>query len=199
MRILPFLLAIVVPLVLAGCGERLPTYRYRMTVIVDTPEGVRTGSSVIEVRTFTSPEFPGPEAGGVITRYYGEAPVVDLGGRGLLFATLQGADRYAADTSYGERMNTGNVDERRRKIRRLMEMPGIENMRPRRYPMLVHFRDIDDPNTVEHVDPENLAASFGPGYRLDGITIEMTNDRPTESIGSRFSWWDHYRSNRLRV
>ena len=38
-----------------GCAaqnEECPPYRYRLTLAVDTPEGVRTGSSVIEVRTF---------------------------------------------------------------------------------------------------------------------------------------------------
>lgn len=38
-------------LALAGCGDPTPTYRYRLTVEVNTPEGLRTGSSVIEVET----------------------------------------------------------------------------------------------------------------------------------------------------
>jgi hypothetical protein len=34
------------------------------------------------------------------------------------------------------------------------------------FPRLVRFRDINDPKTVEKVDPTNLPASFGPGYGL---------------------------------
>ncbi|HET9630690.1 MAG TPA: hypothetical protein VFP14_14535, partial [Novosphingobium sp.] len=47
-------LAGALALMLPGCGmfgNSLPTYRYRLTVEVDTPEGLKTGSSVIEVRT----------------------------------------------------------------------------------------------------------------------------------------------------
>ena len=42
-------------LFLAGCGalasgpDKTPDYRYRLTVEVDTPEGLHSGSSVIEV------------------------------------------------------------------------------------------------------------------------------------------------------
>ncbi|MEP0393170.1 MAG: hypothetical protein ABJ205_00340 [Erythrobacter sp.] len=40
-------------LLLGGCGAEdvAPDYRYRLTVEVDTPEGLKTGSSVIEVST----------------------------------------------------------------------------------------------------------------------------------------------------
>ena len=41
------------PLALAACGlseDGAPDYRYRLTVEVDTPQGVKTGSSVIEVQ-----------------------------------------------------------------------------------------------------------------------------------------------------
>ncbi|HAW37080.1 MAG TPA: hypothetical protein DCX71_13555, partial [Erythrobacter sp.] len=40
-------------LTVAGCSltDQTPVYRYRLTVEVDTPDGVKTGSSVIEVDT----------------------------------------------------------------------------------------------------------------------------------------------------
>ena len=66
------------------------TYRYRLTLTVETPDGDRTGSSVIQVKT----RFPGglTRAQGYSTwvEAQGEATVVDLGSRGLLFATLKG-------------------------------------------------------------------------------------------------------------
>ncbi len=180
---------------LPGCGRRLPTYRYRMTVEVETPEGLKTGSSVIEVRTTNSPAFPGPEAGGTRTRVKGEAVIVDLGEAGLLFALLRGqsgdvdaAGFYAADTLLGIRMNTGSAEDRREKIRRLMAVERKGEIRPNRYPMLVRFRDIDDPTTVERVDPDNLAASFGEGYRLRRITVAITDDRVSEGIEERLDW-----------
>ena len=69
-------LAAAALLLVPACGEQLPTYRYRMTVEVETPEGLRTGSSVIEVRTRQGPGFPGPEAAGIATDVRGEAVAV---------------------------------------------------------------------------------------------------------------------------
>lgn len=39
-------------LMLSGCAvaeDKTPDYRYRLTVEVETPEGVKSGSSVIEI------------------------------------------------------------------------------------------------------------------------------------------------------
>ena len=45
------MLAVAVPVLgLAACGDSTPDYRYQLKVEVDTPEGVRTGTSVIEVQ-----------------------------------------------------------------------------------------------------------------------------------------------------
>ena len=67
------------------------------------------------------------------------------------------------------------------------------------YPMLVTFTDIDDPKSVQRVDPANLAASFGPGIRLKRITVEVTDDDVTTGIEKRLRWLDHleqYRTQR---
>jgi hypothetical protein len=37
---------------------------------------------------------------------------------------------------------------------------------PGEMPLLVRFRDMNDPKTLERVDPNDLAASFGPGVYL---------------------------------
>jgi hypothetical protein len=37
---------------ISGCGESPQTYRYRLTLEVETPEGVKGGAGVIEVRTW---------------------------------------------------------------------------------------------------------------------------------------------------
>jgi hypothetical protein len=48
------------------------------------------------------------------------------------------------------------------------------------YPLLVTFTDIADPKTVTRVDSANLAATFGPGYALTSITLEITDEPVTE-------------------
>jgi hypothetical protein len=59
---------------------------------------------------------------------------------------------------------------------------------PHELPLLVRFRDIDDPKTVERVEPGDLAASFGPGVYLERATIEITKDSISKGIEKRLSW-----------
>src|ERR1700736_3642474 len=61
-------------LALAGCGK-VERYRYKLTLAVNTPEGIRRGSSVVEV-TFWEVSLP---ARGVANQLRGEALYVDLG------------------------------------------------------------------------------------------------------------------------
>lgn len=53
------------------------------------------------------------------------------------------------------------------------------------YPMLVTFGDLDDPTSVERVDPDDLAASFGEGVALKRITVQITDDPVTTGIEGR--------------
>jgi hypothetical protein len=40
----------------------------------------------------------------------------------------------------------------------------------------------------EQVNPDNLAASFGPGVALRGATIAITNDPVTSGIEEKLGW-----------
>ena len=40
--------------------------------------------------------------------------------------------------------------------------------------------DINDPNSVIEVDPDNLAATLGPGVSLKRIMLEITDEPVTE-------------------
>lgn len=78
---------------LLGCAEPLPAYRYKITVEIDTPKGVPASPAVREVRSFNQGEgFPGPEAGGVRKEIAGEAVALDLPNGETQFALLKGND-----------------------------------------------------------------------------------------------------------
>lgn len=181
-------------LLFTACGEQLPTYRYRLTVEVETPEGLRTGSSVIEVRTHEGAAFPGPEAASTHSRIRGEAVAVDLGPRGVLFALLNSPDRQTGAGGYAwallpNRPTSGrDADERRENYRALRAVRGRVELPPDRYPMLVRFRDISDPATVEEIEPGVLSRAFGDGVRIRQITVEMTDEDVTSGIESRLAW-----------
>jgi hypothetical protein len=54
--------------------------------------------------------------------------------------------------------------------------------------LFVRFRDPNDSRTVERVDPANFAASYGHGLRLNGATIEITDDPLTTGIEQKLPW-----------
>ncbi len=98
-------LLFIAPLPLAF-GLWAEEIRYRVTVEIDTPDGMKSGSSVIGVRR-SNP--PGPVelglglrhllVGGSLypSRYYGDAPFVDLGGgRNAIMLVGKGFDWHTA-------------------------------------------------------------------------------------------------------
>lgn len=201
-------------LALPGCGvagEQLPDYRYRLTVEVDTPEGLKTGSSVIAVKTGIAGRNAIPTPGVIQRRARGEAVTVDLGPRGLLFALLRSDDNsdWASGVMFGfapdlpmpkDESGKGDATAHTRarfmgmlQKRELIVLP--ERFKGSKYaegsharPMLVRFGDIADPKTVERVDPDKLSASFGKGVTLRRITVQLTDDPVTTGIEKRLAW-----------
>lgn len=188
-------------LLISACNQSLPTYRYRLTVEVDTPEGLKTGSSVIEVRAHKGGGFPGPEAGGVRGAVRGEAVAVNLGRRGILFALLRGAegsftgaDGYAWALLPKLPTRSSDIAALRENRRALMAVEGSADLHPQNYPWLVRFRDTNDPMTVEQVNPASLQSTFGTGVRLRRIRVEMTDDSPSAGrIEEMLPWLDSMR------
>jgi hypothetical protein len=177
-------------LVLAGCNPFPQTWEWNQKLIVEvtTPEGLRSGSAVSNVK-WGEPGIHGHYK----TDYRGEATAVDLGERGILFALIgEGTKQIAAYTLHEV------LGERRADYEKLF--PKIEQFRgkrdvPReRYPLLVTFDDISDPATVKRVDPDDLAGSFGPGVSLKRITLSITDEPVTEGEVEKVLGWlgDHY-------
>jgi hypothetical protein len=86
-----------VALAVGACGEILPEkYRFRLTVEVVTPQGVRQGSNVYEI--WANPSIPGSQRR--IWGESGEAVAVDLPNGKTLFALLKtNAIRHLITTS----------------------------------------------------------------------------------------------------
>lgn len=98
------LLIVVLPLSV-DFGFWTEEIRYRVTLEIDTPEGVKTGSSVIGVKRSNPPGLVGlglalRHLGGgrhYPERYHGDAPFVDLGGgRNVIMLIGEGFDWHAA-------------------------------------------------------------------------------------------------------
>jgi hypothetical protein len=200
------LLAAGAGLMLAGCNTPARRFRERLTLYVETPEGEATGSSVIEHETgFQDGWLGGMANHSLVGGTRGEATVVDLGKRGLLFALLSpdktrkgsggpGGYEYAAFSDLNEQARSdanGNEDKRIAYfIDSLNRLKPSGDISPRSLGLLVRFRDPNDPRTVERIDPENLAASFGAGVWLKRATIEIVDEPLTTGIEKRLPWLD---------
>lgn len=166
------------------------SFRYKVTVNVETPEGLKSGSAVREVVIMQQPE-PTPESRPHVS-VKGEAVVVDLGKRGVLFATIGTNDEYIVFQTFRKE---GAIT--REGARYYENLEAKAEVAPINYPLLVGFKDINDPKTVkvaykpiiaDHDRPgmgfvvksieDNMAELYGQGVRLKNIMIEMT-DEPT--------------------
>ena len=182
---------IVLATILIGWRLASPTHtwHYRLTVEVETPEGLKTGAAVKEVSLHHEPSIL-PDQGGSIRQVgYGEAVVVDLGKRGLLFVLNNRPgyfDSYEADVFFDSF--------------RGVEKAGRSELKLEDWPALVTFRnprDLDTiavlspPENVSRVDAEtaldkNIEAAFGSGVHLKSIVIEVTTDPVTRGVIDKF-------------
>jgi hypothetical protein len=176
------------------------TLRYKMTVSVETPEGIKTGSAVREIYFSRTPQLVPDASPWMAGVSKGEAVVVDLGKRGVLFALMRG---LGGDVDYGQDVIPNAfpppdsasdkncchfTKETIRYYRSLREGKAI--LKTKEYPEFVHFRDLKDPTTVEDVldkgtiegrwdytvAADHFEEIFGKGVKLKEVTIEVTAD-----------------------
>ena len=197
---LPFRLitmsAVACILSLAACAVSTDPYRFAMTVEVETPDGIRTGYSVYEVKVSRTVVLL-PDGAKRDWSVMGEAVAVDLPNGQTLYALLR-TDAHFGDMA-GLSMATLHPDFRGTGY----DVVGVaEELSPGRYlgpsqvvrenyPMLVTFANESDPTSVALVDPDDLAATFGEGVSLRRITLELTDDPVTRGIEERLGWLDN--------
>ena len=160
--------------------------RYKMTVKVQTPEGIRTGFAIREAGRYTEPSILPDQGGTMYNLTRGEAVVIDLGQRGVLFALLGGEDeardifKYLSDAQ------------------KLVVVDLLSNNTPLRF---FYFKDLSDPMTVEpardviRCSPDvegcsngmmelsllTMDGAFGPGVTIKRVDVART-DEPFEDI-----------------
>jgi hypothetical protein len=161
------------------------TWRYKMTVTVETPEGLKTGYAVREVFYTDGPKLL-PDVAGSQWGVKGEAVVVDMGHGAYLFALVDDdGSAWIRDDIFPDspRHPDQNV------VRHYAKMEGKKTTLDKKlYPRFVTFTDIKDPKSVVAVARDNLAGPFGAGVTLKDITIEMTEEDVTWGIEQYLGW-----------
>ncbi len=175
------LLLILISLYLSGCGEMgFNNWRWhqKMTVEVEVNGKIITGPAVTSIHWW--PNFFSGGWGGASwhSKVKGEAVKVDLGEGKYLFALLS----YTRNHEYTANLATRSLYDTTKRVWIKEAFNSVLTRQkpivvPRKvYPLLVTFEDVKDPKTVKKVDPDNLAASFGEGYRLKAITLDITDE-----------------------
>lgn len=185
------LVAFAVFLPIAGCDLlfNFPEWQWhqKLTVSVMTPEGMKVGSAVTSARIEFPPKWTGVgdaagmQRGGVS----GEAVVVDLGEGRYLFALLQGYSEWTAYNAFFPELEGKAMlkEEMFPYLDLMVASDGQSRDVPRKhYPLLVTFDDINDPASVRRVNPGDLAATFGLGYRLNDVTLSIMDEPLTKGV-----------------
>jgi hypothetical protein len=197
-------------LALTGCA-RSETYRYKLTLSLDTPNGIKTGFNVVELRYFDA-IFPDR---GEMHNTRGQALYIDLGqGKQPLIALLTHIRRddevaqngrpyhyrwlgdspsfVLADVCLG---GVGNLDWIQTAIRFNERCHQPFPITPADLPDLVTFADVNNPKSLMLVDPNNLGATLGQGVSWRSITLQVTDEPLTKGIDEHLPWIRGYQLN----
>jgi hypothetical protein len=175
-----------------------PGHKYRLTVEVETPEGVKSASGVMAVH----PDRGYSRSGRTSTK--GDAVLIDLGGGKNLLALLAHIDKtidldgmnYVALRAYKAAGQNASFNE-------MSRMTGAVPVTGALIPVLVTFTDLGDPATAHTVSPDDLAAVLGKGFRLHGVVAEVVpngmwpldfggrlGEPVTHKIAAKLPWWN---------
>ena len=178
-------------------GGSTVSWNQRLTVIVDTLSGEVRGASITEITaTETMGALVPMEARGARSKVRGEAAAVEVLPGKWLFALLsddadaKGAANQLVYSAFrlGEaRMPSDRTYEADMEdlLAQSLDTPAL--IPPNAYPLLVTFDGLTQPESVREVESINLAAIFGPGVALRGMTLEITEGR----LRNILDWLDH--------
>lgn len=213
MKWLGILVAVVVVALVAYHAVFSATVRYRLTLEAEVDGEPKTGSGVIEV-TYGKNNDPISSAAFTID-VRGEAVAFDLGPRTTLFALLRGDSDPRSGPEYivlrafnfpGGALPSPVTNG----LSQVKRLSGKVDLPLTSLPLLVRFRDLDDPKSVEKVDPLDIGKSFGAGAKLVGATLEIvptgiwplswygiTGEPITRGLSSKLKWLPEYYDRHL--
>jgi len=188
------------------------TYRYRLTVEIDTPDGVKSGSSVIEVHTIQWPKWlKGLFAGNYSQSFVkGEAVFVDLGdGKNVVAllargpeARLYGMSRLAQRAFFSFPRESFMTPDNTKKLASMLGED--KDLNGELIPTLISLSNVNDSKTAKVVYANELSkfngsktsilvnkvavdnmATLGKGVSFKRAYISITNDEVTNKIIKR--------------
>jgi hypothetical protein len=174
------------------------SYRYRLTISIETDGQTHTGSSVIEVIWRRRPDFG--NGVGYLPEIRGQGVFTDLGSHGAIVAALHTGG--ASGNSRNGPWNAEWIAPRAFHMSITPELPdlrmeGRRELTPDNMPRLIWFSDPADPMTARPIAPAEFTASLGPGARLVSADVEITDDPIVIDIDKKLPWYPEL-ANRQR-
>ncbi len=160
-----------------------PGHKYRLTVEVQTPDGVRSASGVMAVH----PDRSYSRGGKTLSR--GDAVWVDLGGGKNLVALLAHVDKVVEldEMNYVALRAYNAAGPKRVSFNEMSRVTGAVPVTAAVMPVLVTFTDPSDPGSARMVPPDQLETVLGKGFRLQGISAEARAERGLAARFRRFA------------
>lgn len=178
------------------------TLRYELTIEVETPAGVRRGSSIIEAVIHRTVPFWGDN--GTHFRLRGEAPAVDLPDGRILFALLQDVNNVflperAAAAANAMPALSGKILQGANEVGKfwpqlkaarpalVVDAAMFEGQSAQSYPDLV----VVDPADIQSIQAVNPLASeqvLGAGVRFAKMRIAIVDAPPVLDLDRRAPW-----------
>jgi hypothetical protein len=176
-----------------------PGHKYRLTIEVETPVGLKSASGVMAVH----PDRSYSRGGHTSTK--GDAVLVDLGGGKNLLALLAHIDNGSVDFDAMNyvALRAYNAAGRKASFNEMSRMTGAVPVQGALVPVLVSFTDLADPRTAHMVPPDQMEAGLGKGFRLRSISAEVVpngvwpldfggvlGEPVTRGIEAKLPWWN---------
>lgn len=157
----------------------------KQTLTIETPQG-DVSSSVVRGKVM----WKEPLLRSSPTEETGEALAIEVSPGRYLFAIVEQRkpdEKALLGLHKGERVWEG--------VPKLISSKGEPlDIPPDQYPLMVTFGDLKDPTSVQEVDPSNLPATFGPGYKIKSYTVEITDAPITRgALEKVLPWMSTYR------
>jgi hypothetical protein len=188
------------------------TFRYKLTAEVMTPDGLKTGSSVIEVSYSHNADWGGGETSNL--NMTGEAVYVDLGsGKNLFVMLTNSASGREKNSSRNYQPLEGALDafalplkaldlnwtfgQERQLCADVGRVPLDQAFVVQRenLPTLVSFGSLKDPDSLAIVEPGGLDKVVGEGFGLKNVLLERTRKPVTKNGFSLFPWWEQKKND----
>jgi hypothetical protein len=194
-------LAFVLGALYLGYKVKYPdySYRYRLELTLEVDGKRYTGSSVIEVKWTGEPSIYPFGNYNAAPSVRGQAPIIDLGDRGIVIAALYSGGYYSAaiDALWIGPKAFGS-DSSIKELPKLPELTGRRDLGPNGWPLLIFLPNRLDPNTLRPFKPNEAASIFGSGAHFSSAFVEITRDPVLVDIEKTLPWYVSWRDELLR-